>query len=180
VGLISRGIDKLVDRKVGNQQQQQQHPPVPSWSGYRLPPPSPYPHHPSPLHSGFHSIPSPPGSYMSPSHCTSPAPPPFSTMNGVGADEELPDVELPKPETGIKVRYLGVTKRCRLSWLTNSALVYEPKCGGRRGVRGSQPMSTAVHRSPNKLWRSNSIFILCTTLYVTYRYRIVLSNTSVR
>jgi hypothetical protein len=23
-----------------------------------------------------------------------------------------------------------VTKRCRLSWLTNSALVYEPKCGG--------------------------------------------------
>ncbi len=27
----------------------------------------------------------------------------------------------------------GVTKRCRLSWLTNSALVYEPKCGGRRG-----------------------------------------------
>jgi SLIT-ROBO Rho GTPase activating protein len=24
----------------------------------------------------------------------------------------------------------GVTKRCRLSWLTNSALVYEPKCGG--------------------------------------------------
>jgi hypothetical protein len=24
----------------------------------------------------------------------------------------------------------GVTKRCRLSWLTNSALVHEPKCGG--------------------------------------------------
>jgi hypothetical protein len=24
----------------------------------------------------------------------------------------------------------GVTKRCRQSWLTNSALVYEPKCGG--------------------------------------------------
>jgi hypothetical protein len=23
----------------------------------------------------------------------------------------------------------GVTKRCRLSWLTNSALVYEPICG---------------------------------------------------
>ncbi len=38
----------------------------------------------------------------------------------------------------------GVTKRCRLSWLTNSALVYEPKCGVRRGVAGSQPMSTAV------------------------------------
>ncbi len=27
----------------------------------------------------------------------------------------------------------GVTKRCRLSWLTNSALVYESKCGGRGG-----------------------------------------------
>jgi hypothetical protein len=28
-----------------------------------------------------------------------------------------------------------VTKRCRLSWLTNSALVYEPKCRG-RGLGG--------------------------------------------
>ncbi len=27
----------------------------------------------------------------------------------------------------------GVTKRCRLSWLTNSALVYELKCGRMRG-----------------------------------------------
>jgi hypothetical protein len=27
----------------------------------------------------------------------------------------------------------GVTKRRRLSWLTNSALVYEPKCGGGGG-----------------------------------------------
>jgi hypothetical protein len=31
----------------------------------------------------------------------------------------------------------GVTKRCRLSWLTNSALVYEPKLGeGGGGLRG--------------------------------------------
>ncbi len=30
----------------------------------------------------------------------------------------------------------GVTKRCRLFWLTNSALVYEPKCGGRGELRG--------------------------------------------
>jgi hypothetical protein len=29
----------------------------------------------------------------------------------------------------------GVTKRCRLSWLTNSTLVYEPKCGGGGGLR---------------------------------------------
>ncbi len=34
-----------------------------------------------------------------------------------------------------------------LSWLTKSALVYEPKCKGKWGVVGSQPMSTAVHRS---------------------------------
>jgi hypothetical protein len=34
-----------------------------------------------------------------------------------------------------------VTKRCRLSWLTNSAFVYEPKCGGEGGA-GPQPMST--------------------------------------
>ncbi len=27
----------------------------------------------------------------------------------------------------------GVTKRCGPSWLTNSALVYEPKCGGKGG-----------------------------------------------
>jgi hypothetical protein len=47
-----------------------------------------------------------------------------------------------------------------LSWLTNSALVYEPKCWGLGEVAGSQTMSKAVHRSPNKLWRSNWIFNL--------------------
>ncbi len=36
-------------------------------------------------------------------------------------------------------------KRCRLSLLTNGALVNESKCGGRGGVAGSPPMSTAVH-----------------------------------
>jgi hypothetical protein len=36
----------------------------------------------------------------------------------------------------IDVTKQGVTKRCRLSWLTNSALVYEPKCGGRGELRG--------------------------------------------
>jgi hypothetical protein len=33
----------------------------------------------------------------------------------------------------------------RPSCLTNSALVYDPKCGGRGKVAGSQPMSTAVY-----------------------------------
>ncbi len=36
------------------------------------------------------------------------------------------------------------------------ALVNDPKCWGRGGVPGSQPMSTAVYRSPNKLWRSSN------------------------
>ncbi len=39
----------------------------------------------------------------------------------------------------------GITKKCRLSLLTNSALVYKSKCGGDWGVAGSQSMSTAVH-----------------------------------
>jgi hypothetical protein len=38
-------------------------------------------------------------------------------------------------------------KRCRLSWLTNSALVYEPKYVG-GWVAGFQLMSTAVHVEP--------------------------------
>jgi hypothetical protein len=39
------------------------------------------------------------------------------------------------------------TKRCRLSWLTNSALVFESQCGWRFRPSGShsQPRSTAVH-----------------------------------
>jgi hypothetical protein len=42
-----------------------------------------------------------------------------------------------------------VTKKCRLSWLTIAPCdVYGPKCGGRGGVAGSQPMSTVVPRSP--------------------------------
>jgi hypothetical protein len=35
-----------------------------------------------------------------------------------------------------------------------------PNAGGEGGVAGSQLMSRTVHRSPNKLWRSNSIFNL--------------------
>ncbi len=33
-------------------------------------------------------------------------------------------------------RHKGVTKRCRLAWRTNSALVYEPNCGGGGELRG--------------------------------------------
>ncbi len=72
----------------------------------------------------------------------------------------------------------GVTKRCRQSWLTNSALVYEPKCERRGGVAGSPPLSTAVHRSPNKLtpylaygssclWLCQSLFLSCPSFLVS-------------
>jgi hypothetical protein len=36
-----------------------------------------------------------------------------------------------------------------------------PNAGEGGELRGSQSMSTAVHRNPNKLWRSNSIINLC-------------------
>jgi hypothetical protein len=70
---------------------------------------------------------------------------------------------------GLEWRYLclnqGVIKRCRLSWWTNSALVYESKCrgkgGGGCGVSSSE-YSHYVTRRPNKLWISNSIFNLWT------------------
>ncbi len=43
----------------------------------------------------------------------------------------------------------GVTKRCRLYWLTNTVApsYMSPNAGG-GGVAGSQPMSTAVHMEP--------------------------------
>jgi hypothetical protein len=47
-----------------------------------------------------------------------------------------------------------VTKRCRLSLLTNSALVCESQCGGMGGggVAGSQPQSTHRARIFKRLW----------------------------
>jgi hypothetical protein len=47
--------------------------------------------------------------------------------------------------------FQGVTKRCRLPWLTNSALVYEPKCRGKRGgVAGPQSISRATNTQEPK------------------------------
>jgi hypothetical protein len=62
-----------------------------------------------------------------------------------------------KDESACRVQ--RVTKRCRLSWLTNSSLVYEPKCE-RRGELCGISQWVQQYRSPNKLWRSNSIFNL--------------------
>jgi hypothetical protein len=57
-----------------------------------------------------------------------------------------------------------VTKRCRLSLLTNSALVYEFKSEGMGSGCGvsANEYSCAHHVtwSPNKLWRSTFIFNL--------------------
>ncbi len=48
----------------------------------------------------------------------------------------------------------GVTKTCRLSWLTNSALVYEPKRGGGGGgdcgCGVSANVYSSIHRSLKK------------------------------
>jgi hypothetical protein len=61
----------------------------------------------------------------------------------------------------------GVTKRCRLSLLTNSGLVYESKCGGMGGGGCGCGVSANEYScphhvtwSPDKLWRSTSIFII--------------------
>ncbi len=87
-------------------------------------------------------------------HCFAGAGLPTGLLNHMKGEVLSPFVG-PKKKTivGLLVLNQGVTKRCRLSSLTNSALVYEPKSGGRGRVAGSQPMSTAVHRRPNKLWR---------------------------
>jgi hypothetical protein len=50
----------------------------------------------------------------------------------------------------------GVTRRCRLSLLTNSAVVYESNCGGMGGSGVSANEYSCAHHvtwSPNKLWR---------------------------
>ncbi len=58
----------------------------------------------------------------------------------------------------------GVTRRCRLSWRTNSALVNKSKCAGTGWVVGSQPMSAAVHIT----WHGAEINFGDLTPYLTY------------
>ena len=87
VGLISKGIDKLVDRKVGSQQFGPS-----AWSSSSSAPYRP----PLPYHSPHPSLPSP--------YHSAPSPLPYpATVNGGATNIEIPDEELPKPETGIKV-----------------------------------------------------------------------------
>jgi hypothetical protein len=61
-------------------------------------------------------------------------------LRGVGGLE--PSTVRRKQEAWIH----GATKRCRLSWLTNSALVNEPKCVSKGGGRGGCGVSTNEYR----------------------------------
>ncbi len=49
----------------------------------------------------------------------------------------------------------GVTKRCRLSWLTNSVLVYEPKCGGEGGSCGVSANEYSCTQEPKNFGDQN-------------------------
>jgi hypothetical protein len=68
----------------------------------------------------------------------------------------------------------GVTKRCRLSLLTNSALLYEPKCGGRGG--GNCGVS-AIEYSCTQEPRINFGDL---TLYLTYACKVCLFQLPVK
>ncbi len=58
----------------------------------------------------------------------------------------------------------GVTKRCRLFWLTNSALVYTSPNAGGWGAAETKPVSKAVHIT----WHGAQINFGDLTPYLTY------------
>jgi hypothetical protein len=62
-----------------------------------------------------------------------------------GFDKLLSNVESSSCDISFQRINPGDTKRCRLSLLTNSALVIRVQLRGGGEVTGSQPMSTAVH-----------------------------------
>ncbi len=65
------------------------------------------------------------------------------------------------PSCGLLNYMQGVTNRCRLSWLTNSALVCKLKLGGGGGcLRGLSQWVQLCTWRPNKLWRTNSVLNL--------------------
>ncbi len=56
------------------------------------------------------------------------------SRKGLGAGWVTPPPP-PTPPFSQLIRGQGVTKRCNLFWLANSALIYEPKCGGLQGLK---------------------------------------------
>jgi hypothetical protein len=60
----------------------------------------------------------------------------------------------------------GVSKRCRLSWLTNSAVLNKPEWGGGEGgIRGLSWIELWIY-SAKKLWRSNN-YSICWIIWET-------------
>ncbi len=55
-----------------------------------------------------------------------------------------------KPILNLIRMTLGATKRCRLCWMTNSALVYEPKCGAGWGGGGDCGVSSNENSCAHK------------------------------
>ncbi len=62
------------------------------------------------------------------------------------------------PAKKIYIETMGVTKTCRLSWLTNSTLVYEPKCGGGGSCLVSANEYSCTHGAQINFGDLNSIF----------------------
>ncbi len=58
----------------------------------------------------------------------------------------------------------GVTQRCRLYWLTNNALVYAPKCGGREGGCGVSANEYSC--------TTGAQIILCYLTFATYLQKV--------
>jgi hypothetical protein len=79
-------------------------------------------------------------------------------------DKSTAAAYIDKDHTHVKVHHYAE------EWMTVVSRAYKemssapsymsPNAGERGWVAGSQPVSTAVHWSQNKLWRSNSIFNL--------------------
>ncbi len=67
------------------------------------------------------------------------------SVRGFQPQEKIRCLPSERISTGFVTLQQRVTKRCRLSLLTNSALVYESQCGRMEGVAWSQPVSTTVH-----------------------------------
>ncbi len=66
----------------------------------------------------------------------------------------------------------GATKRCRLYWLTNSLLVYEPKCGG---TGGSCEASANEYSCAVCTVHGAQINFGDLTLYLTYGLKMVMA-----
>ncbi len=85
----------------------------------------------------------------------------FVTENQRGVEDRSSFFALPMLRDSLLI-YVehGVTKKCRLSWLTNTALLYEPK-GGERGELRALSLWVQLYTGAQiNFWISNSVFNL--------------------